>query len=567
MFGLARAGVLARRVATSVACTRPSVRNMASFQQEMTKNAKIIGGVIVGGAASLFAFDGLSHKHNVAPMTPPPEPEEEMVATPTITSSGSIVIGDLRVSTANIESPSYDNLDVQIGENVVLKWNQNGSDVYQVFNFSGECLAGPGPLVEPTVEVVEEKPAAVAEVIAEYIPTPAAPSTDDSKLLEAIAQIEARLSAIESSLPGYGPSVSIDGYPRFPEKCSSLLKKHLSNEVYLECAGRITPSGFTLENVMQSGVDNFDSGVGCYAGDEESYTVFAPLFDRVIEDYHNGYKPTDKHVSDMDASKLHGSVDPDYVISTRIRVGRNIRGLGLSPGISRAQRRVSESILVDALSKVDGDLEGKYYSLGNMSEEDRKQLVADHFLFKKGDRFLQSAGANRDWPESRGIFHNNEKTFLVWVNEEDQARIISMEQGGDVKGIFERLSRGIAAIEKGVQASGYEYAYNDHLGYIHSCPTNCGTGMRASVHVKLPNVSKHPDFKNWCEKLRLQPRGIHGEHSESEGGVYDISNKERLGKSEVQLVQTMIDGVTVLIDAEKSLESKGTIPLPSKLLQ
>ncbi len=74
-----------------------------------------------------------------------------------------------------------------------------------------------------------------------------------------------------------------------------------------------------------------------------------------------------------------------------------------------------------------------------------------------------------DWPESRGIFHNNDKTFLVWVNEEDQLRIISMQPGGDAKQVFERLSRAISAIEKEVKAAGYAFAYNDHLGYIHRC--------------------------------------------------------------------------------------------------
>lgn len=54
-----------------------------------------------------------------------------------------------------------------------------------------------------------------------------------------------------------------------------------------------------------------------------------------------------------------------------------------------------------------------------MSEEDRKQLIEDHFLFKEGDRFLEACGLNRDWPAGRGIFHNKEKTFLIWVNEED----------------------------------------------------------------------------------------------------------------------------------------------------
>jgi len=323
----------------------------------------------------------------------------------------------------------------------------------------------------------------------------------------------------------------------------------------------VTPNGFTLDRAIQSGVDNQDSGVGLYAGDEESYQVFAPLFDLVIEDYH-GHKPTDKHTSDMDVSKIKGTIDPkgQYVNSTRIRVGRNIRGLGLSPGATRAQRREVERIVVKGLNNLTGDLKGKYYPLGSMSEADRKKLVEDHFLFKKGDRFLESAGANRDWPESRGIFHNDEKTFLVWVNEEDQLRIISMQPGGDAKQVFDRLARGIAAIEKEVKAAGFEFAYNDHLGFIHGCPTNCGTGMRASVHVKLPNASKNPNFEQWCDKLRVQARGIHGEHSETEGGVYDISNKERLGKSEVVLVQTMIDGVNKLIEIEAALAAGKPAP-------
>lgn len=76
-----------------------------------------------------------------------------------------------------------------------------------------------------------------------------------------------------------------------------------------------------------------------------------------------------------------------------------------------------------------GDLAGTYYPLSGMSEETRNKLVEDHFLFKKGDRFLEAAGINKMWPQGRGIYHNADKTFLVWVNEEDQLRIISMEKG------------------------------------------------------------------------------------------------------------------------------------------
>lgn len=82
---------------------------------------------------------------------------------------------------------------------------------------------------------------------------------------------------------------------------------------------------------------------------------------------------------------------------------------------------------MEALSSFTDDLSGKYFSLTSLSDVERKELIDNHFLFKEGDRFLEAAGLNRDWPDGRGIFHNNEKTFLVWVNEEDQLRIISMQ--------------------------------------------------------------------------------------------------------------------------------------------
>merc|ERR1711936_507151 len=109
-------------------------------------------------------------------------------------------------------------------------------------------------------------------------------------------------------------------------------------------------------------------------------------------------------------------------------------------------------------------------------------------------------------------YHNEEKTFLTWVNEEDQLRIISMQQGGDVRGVFERLARGIQAV-------------GDAL-------------------------------KKRCEELALQPRGTRGESGGQTGVTYDISNKHRLGYSEVQLVQTMIDGVNKLYDEDLELAKK-----------
>ena len=178
-------------------------------------------------------------------------------------------------------------------------------------------------------------------------------------------------------------------------------------------------------------------------------------------------------------------------------------------------------------------------------------MIEDHFLFKEGDRFLEACGLNRDWPAGRGIFHNKEKSFLVWVNEEDQLRIISMQKGADILAVFKRLSVAASEIEKVAK-----FAHDDHLGYITSCPTNLGTALRASVHISLPLLGKSKEkFNAIADKYYVQIRGIHGEHTETDTGVFDISNKRRLGRSEKDLVQDMYNGVKAMIEAEKELEA------------
>ena len=121
-----------------------------------------------------------------------------------------------------------------------------------------------------------------------------------------------------------------------------------------------------------------------------------------------------------------------------------------------------------------------------MTDDERKSLIADHNLFKGNDKYQESSGLERDWPEARGIFHNEAKTFLVWVNEEDQLRIISMQNGSNIRQVFERLAVAANKIEQKVK-----FASDEHLGYITSCPSNLGTGMRASVHIHLPKLQKN----------------------------------------------------------------------------
>ncbi|PCJ47161.1 MAG: arginine kinase [Moraxellaceae bacterium] len=335
---------------------------------------------------------------------------------------------------------------------------------------------------------------------------------------------------------------------------TALAKKYLTAEVLGKLAQVRAECGFGIEDIVRSGVDNPDSSIGAYAGDEDCYGKFAPLFDPIINDYH-GYAADASHHSNFDINSLMNMEDMDpsgeVIISTRIRVARNIKGFPFPPALSTDDRAVIEEKVVAALNNLQGELSGTYYPLVEMREETRIQLTEDHFLFKKGDRFLESAGVNGDWPASRGIFHSDDKQFLVWVNEEDELRIISMQPGGDLKQVFVRLAQAIAAIESEIT-----FAYNDHLGYLTSCPTNLGTAMRASVHVKLPLLGKTQQFQQTCATLGLSVRGIHGEHSESEGGVYDISNKQRLGISEVECIKRLYAGIKDLLAKERQL---GTI--------
>ncbi|XP_026862082.2 creatine kinase S-type, mitochondrial [Electrophorus electricus] len=368
----------------------------------------------------------------------------------------------------------------------------------------------------------------------------------------------------------YPPSAD---YPDL-RKHNNCMASALTPAIYSHLRDKETPNNWTLDQCIQTGVDNpghpFIKTVGMVAGDEESYEVFADIFNPVIKDRHNGYDPKImKHPTDLDSSKITSGVfDDKYVLSSRVRTGRSIRGLMLPPACTRAERREVERVAVQALAGLKGDLSGRYYSLTDMTEKEQQQLIDDHFLFDKPiSPLLTCAGMARDWPDARGIWHNNEKTFLIWINEEDHTRVISMEKGGNMKRVFDRFCRGLKEVERLIHERGWEFMWNEHLGYILTCPSNLGTGLRAGVHVRLPLLSKDPRFSKILDNLRLQKRGTGGVDTAAVGDVFDISNLDRLGMSEVELVQIVIDGVHYLIDCEKKLEKGQDIKVPAPIAQ
>lgn len=345
----------------------------------------------------------------------------------------------------------------------------------------------------------------------------------------------------------------------------SLMAQVMTPEIFEKYKHKKTKSGnWTIARAINTGTLYSNSFVGCHAGDLESYYLFSELFHPVIEAYHKGYKVdgTMEHVTDIDVSKIIIDLTPtakQKVISTRIRVARNLAFFPLNPGGTRKSREDIASLMKKVFDGLKGDLAGQFYLHTTMTPVQTQQLVDDHFLFRGKDKMQAASGYHVDWPHGRGIFHSHAKEFIVWVNEGDHLRIISMENGGDIKRVFERLSRGIAAIDEGIKrVSGQSVVFMSDpiLGMITCCPSNLGTGMRASVHFKIPKLIATLGFDKLDEIARTmncQVRGSSGEHSEVVDRV-DISNWRRLGFKECDLIQDMIKCANKFAEMEDSTD-------------
>jgi creatine kinase len=353
--------------------------------------------------------------------------------------------------------------------------------------------------------------------------------------------------------------------------------------LYDKLKGLKTSGGCTLGQCIKTGVDNpghpHIKTVGVVACDEESYTTFADLFEPIISDRHNGYGINDKQPTDMDISKISDTdIDPfgKYVLTTRVRTGRSVRGFKLPPVIGFEERRKLEAAVVEALLGMEGDLKGDYFPLHGSRSYAAKPTGMDHeteeSLRKCGNLFqepdstlLLASGMGRHWPDGRGIFCNDKRNLFVWLNEEDHLRIVSMQgdrgqcttEGKQIKEVFARFIRACDEVQKVLKSKGYDFMHSEHHGWILTCPSNLGTGLRAGTMVKLPILSSRPDFKTILGKMGLQARGTGGVDSASTGGTWDISNADRIGKGEVQLCNILIEGASKLVQWENKLENGG----------
>ena len=337
----------------------------------------------------------------------------------------------------------------------------------------------------------------------------------------------------------------------------NLMSRHLTPPIYHRLSQVKTASGFTIDQAIQTGVDNpgdpFNLTIGCVAGDEDSYSTFAELFDKVIYSANNGYAIERVHCSDFDPITItDGYFDPNYVLSCQVMAARSIKGFSLLPHCTTDERRTVEGIVKECVANMPHPYKGCYYSLSSITPEDHGYLSSRNFLFcKPVSPLVVSARMVRGWPDARGVWLNRNENFMAWVNAEDHVKLISMEEGGDFRNVFERFCLGIQIFEMTVTLRGYELMKSEHLGYIVTCPSNLGTAITLTVTMMTPKLLSYHGLETILEFLHLGKKKV----VNAENGEFQVSNLLKIGHTEVEIAQRFINAIHILIRIEKTLWS------------
>ncbi|MCX7995605.1 MAG: protein arginine kinase [candidate division WOR-3 bacterium] len=227
--------------------------------------------------------------------------------------------------------------------------------------------------------------------------------------------------------------------------------------------------------------------------------------------------------------------EKEIVVSTRIRVARNIEGI---PFELKMKTKDAEKLVQMVKSALEMNFKGKFLDLQKLKPLEKESLLESHLI--------SPAIVKKELPTA--TFISEEGNISIMVNEEDHLRIQGLSCGLNLSNIASKVYEfeEILGQELG-------YAYNENYGFITSCPTNLGTGLRASVLLHLPGLV----YTNEIEKilkstfnLGMAVRGLYGEGSEIKGNLFQISNQHTLGFKEDELIEKITKFTKMLIDLE-----------------
>lgn len=221
----------------------------------------------------------------------------------------------------------------------------------------------------------------------------------------------------------------------------------------------------------------------------------------------------------------------DVVLSSRVRLARNLAGFNFLPKATRDDRRQIIAIARTQIAGVDQE-HLRWRDLTETSSLDRLVLVERHLISKQH--------AKGDEPRAVIISEPDER-LSVMINEEDHLRIQVMRGGLDLDDAYEQIDEFDDQIEARV-----EYAFCPRFGYLTACPTNVGAGIRVSAMLHLPAlklIGEIDKVRRAAKSMNLAVRGFYGEGSEAVGDIYQISNQTTLGKTERDILSSFSAGI------------------------
>ena len=214
---------------------------------------------------------------------------------------------------------------------------------------------------------------------------------------------------------------------------------------------------------------------------------------------------------------LQNGKDSDVVVSTRVRLARNIKGYNFENRCTKQDKKNILSQIENLVPALGYDL--RLLKLKDMDEITKQSLVEKNII---SPDFANSSD------ESCAILINDVENICLMINEEDHIR---MQVFGEGKTIEELMNLAIEIDQKLEKL--VNYAYSEKYGYLTACPTNVGTGLRISVMVHLPGLAQTGNLN------KVNVRGVYGEGSQSMGDMYQISNNQTLGITEKEVVKNM----------------------------
>jgi protein arginine kinase len=248
----------------------------------------------------------------------------------------------------------------------------------------------------------------------------------------------------------------------------------------------------------------------------------------------------------------------EIVISSRIRLARNVAGFNFLSRCTRHQRQALEQKVRQIILESGIAPQIFYVDLEQAPEVDRQLLVERHLISKP---HATAEGA-------RGVAIGEHETVSIMVNEEDHLRLQVLRSGLQLHEAWEQITRVDDALE-----SKLDFAFQPRFGYLTACPTNVGTGIRVSVMLHLPALKLTGEIEKVfraAKDLKLAVRGLYGEGTEATGDFYQISNQTTLGRTEEEIIEDF--GRLVIpkiIDyehhARKTLLSEKSIALEDKV--